>query len=488
MHSNPNGPIVGAVDPDGRFIVPPPGFRVGDYAPDDYTTGQDTQQILDDEAARPITDYMRLRAMMPDRIAVVDNTDIRLRAENGRWYTLPISIQRETSVLLGLMVEARELTGDYESPSSASIQATNRALYQLPTQRRRAGIRYLRADDFDRGSIIPLADGGALDLITEQRYADGADLADLLLTPATGGMAYEPAILDDPPEGVDLILAHYGTRILDRMAMHIALAPSKSFDIVSGPPNSGKDTLCRWLRRAAPGQINYGRASKILAGQSQKFTVVERLLASHRIVILNEADKVRDGFPADFVTGITQDFLENEGKGVDQSQTARRGDLICMGNGPPDIEDGAGIQERAGWYGKFSWPALEPGSRERWWMLHGRDTDVWLATYLLDRAISAAVAYEPDREGVLAAAELAGDRIPDAVIAFRDALQPGGPNDWLWADDLRQILADAGVECDGKGNYGRWLERVAPDAKRRRTTRGGKTAYYYTGVAWRRFA
>lgn len=486
MHSNPNGPIVGAVDPDGRYIVPPPGFKVGDLAFPD--PAHDTQQILDDEAARPVTDYMRLRAMMPDRIAVVDNTDIRLRAENGRWYTLPISIQRETSVLLGLMVEARELTGDYESPSSASIQATNRALYQLPTQRRRAGIRYLRADDFDRGSIIPLADGGALDLITEQRYADGADLADLLLTPATGGMAYEPAILDDPPEGVDLILAHYGTRILDRMAMHIALAPSKTFDIVTATPNSGKDTMCRWLMRAAPGLIAYRRASKILAGQSQKFTVLERLLATHRVVILNEADKIPFEIPADFVTGITQDFLEDERKGSDQTQVARRGDLVCLGNNPPDMEDGAGIQERAGWYGRFRWPALEPGSRERWWMLHGRDTDVWLATYLLDRAISAAVAYEPDREGVLAAAELAGERIPPAVLAFRDALQPGSDSDWVWADDLRQILTDAGVECGATAKISRWLERVAPNAKRRHTSRNGKCVYYYTSVSRRRFA
>lgn len=486
MHSNPNGPIVGAVDADGRYIVPPPGFRVGDQAIPD--AAQDTQQMLDDEAARPITDYMRLRALFPDRIAVVDNTDIRLCAENGRWYTLPVSIQRETSVLLGLIIEAREAVGDYEPPSSGCIQATNRALYQLPTQRRRAGIRYLRADDFDRGSIIPLADGGALDLATEQRYADGADLADLLLTPSTGGMAYEPAILDDPPEGIAEILAHYGTRILDRLAMHIALAPSKSFDIISGPPNSGKDSACRWLMRAAPGQIAYRRASKILAGQSQKFTVLERLLASYRIVILNEADKVRDGFPADFVTGITQDFLEDERKGTDQQQVARRGDLVCLGNEAPEIEDGQGIHERVNWYGKFAWPELPQGSRERRWMLEGANTEVWLSTFLLDRAISALVAYEPDREGVLAAAELAGDRIPDAVIAFRDALQPGGEKDWLWAEDLRQILTDAGVECDAKANYGRWLERVCPNAKRRKTTRAGRSAYYYIGVARRRFA
>ena len=443
--------------------------------------------------------YDLLRAYATESIACVGD-EIRIADAEGFWHPLAIRPGTPGAVVLTEMATGAairwfsEHDPDYESGTEVKLKPShipalaNEILAWLydAKRRKRAGVAQLTAADFDNPDYIPLASGGVMSLKDGGVWQGRDAIRKLRLTRREGpGMVYRRELLTEPPHAVTDLVQHYGgLGIFRRLAYAFAHAPSKRIDTyVSALPDSGKDTLAVWLRRAGGGEIIVKPAMDYVKSGGQRFTVLARDLCSYRIAIANECDKP-DSIPAGFLTHITSDQLSDERKGVDPVLRTRRGDLLFVGNGPPKVESGPGVDARLQWAYQAQWPVMPSELRHA--AVSDPDVSAWLGTYLLDIAMSVHHGALFDwAAGHIAAADMRAEAEPEETDILRQSgLIAAGPRDYVTAASIRDALANGGVEVSRTANFAAFLTPISPRCKRAQFGARGQQAWGYRCLAW----
>lgn len=454
------------------------------------------------------------------RLAVVDD-QIRAADSEGFWHPVTLSAGDNGAIVLmelGLDCLREENAGHaepYERLPAFQYSAVPHVAHRLHRLRfdrhfaQRKGVKLLTDDDFNNPAYIPIRRDPVRELDSHiqlqvidmrgdersdwqpaQRYGE-SEIRPLLLTRRGPGMAFEPERMKrgEPPVVTDL-KAHYGTDILRRIAYNFAFAPSKRIDTyISALPDSGKDALLEWLRRACGGEMTYRPLAEYVKPGRDRFTVLERDLCNHRLVFANEADKDESEKPltlkSGFLTRITSAWLTDEEKGEKPVLRRRRGDLAFMGNAAPNVELAPGVDSRMRWAYEADWPVMPSELYVE--AMHSQEASEWLSTYLLEWALLFYTGKaDPDwRDGERIAADMRENLEAPETVALVDAgVCAGAQTDYLTAGDIRVILAEAGLEKSDSSRLLRYLTPINARTTRRRIRVNGTREHVFYGLRW----
>lgn len=434
------------------------------------------------------------------RIAVVDD-EIRISDRAGFWHTLTLTAGNDGAIaLIDLASECygiwnRAQAEPTETEPQLHVKDVPQLAHQLhrlrfdDAERERWRVPKLTADDFDRPEYVRLRTdtiAAVLNLDKRLPISEDGDVRQLLLSRRGRGMGWRKELLLDPPDGVKELQSHYGgPDIFLRLGWAFAHAPSKrGIDTyISALPDSGKDTLLQWLKRACGGEMVYRPLSDYLKAGSQRFTLLERDLCNHRLVFANEADKP-ESVRADFLTRLTSDTLPDERKGENPVERRRTGDLAFIGNGPPQVEQAPGIAARMRWAYEADWPEM-PAELRR---LATEDDDCadWLATVLLEHACKFRAGWTPDfSAGYAAAAAIRADMVaPETEALMQAGLVEAGPDQYVSADEIRTALETDGFTIPPRGRLLRYVTPISPRSERTRVMTEGWRGYVFWRLTW----
>lgn len=435
----------------------------------DWTPPPDPTPTPTTTAGDQPPDAELLARFAPERIAVVDRQHLYIcRPDVGTW--LPLGDGRITQAARGTLIvliqHCRAAAGyaDRRAVSIRQAQECVAALSALIAQLG-GGVMRIRQDDFDTAPIVPLRGGGGIHLRTGDIFSQ-ADLPPCLVSD-TGmeGIDYRPDALSSPPPLADVVERHYGKVLMRRFARHL-LAPDKRIDAVRLPrSSSGKSTLADALENALPGQVAVADASASFSAQGLKFSSPAMLLATHRLVIFDEADKITAPPPPGALNALTARRLRIEPKGRDAYYAPRRANALMLGADWPALDMVQGADTRFVWGYDAHLPVLPGGIWE--WMMSAEGA-AWLATWMVDAAIDIALNgddTETDVSGSAAQAMMTQNSSP-VVDALGDLYEPGDGDDWCSISSIKAVLAAAGIPDDiNSRTMTAALSRIAPESQ-----------------------
>ena len=204
----------------------------------------------------------------------------------------------------------------------------------------------------------------------------------LTLNAAVPVAEYDPALLENPPDGVLDALRHYGEPLLSRLSWAL-LGPKKTIDVVNLPvSNAGKSTLAEWVQRAFPNGVEVLDAVKELKNGND-FSPLRVTLSERLITFVDEADKIETPPPVAIVNELTQGVLMVNIKGLQAKSRPRRGNVVMLGAGWPNLVSGQGSDTRFQWAWAQGTPAMCQELRD---LLFEPNAVAWLSTWMCQRA------------------------------------------------------------------------------------------------------
>ena len=220
------------------------------------------------------------------------------------------------------------------------------------------------------GSVFSLKTGKTLDRKTIRET--------LTLNSAVPSAEYDPALLENPPDGVNEALRHYGEPLLTRLAWQL-LGPHKTIDVINLPvSNAGKSTLAEWVQQAFPNGVEILDAVRELKNGND-FSPLRVALAERLITFVDEADKIETPPPVAVVNELTQGVIQINLKGIQSRSRPRRGNIIMLGADWPNLVSGQGSDTRFQWAWAQDTSAMSQELRD---LLFEPDAVRWLSTWM----------------------------------------------------------------------------------------------------------
>ena len=368
-------------------------------------------------------DLARLVHYGTDDLRVVDGQVIYVARSNGFWTELlRYGDGPAEGAIARLLDEARARAVDEASDLTAQIPEyadTLRDSFRDTANHRRQVIAQLRSRvvespdiygvatttmvNFNRRDlhpVMPLADGGAVDLSAD-RVLSAAQIKPLLLLDHGWHIRYRPELLEPGrcPDG-EAGIAHYAQvdqngatdwdgHVLRRMALHLlaggAGLEAKVIDAIKVPAaDAGKTALADWMAAAMPGTVAKLEAKHALSEAGARFTQVGRQLAERVWVFLDECDKVTDTVSESTLNVLTNTTVRVEQKGRDAHEQQRLGVVITLGaDWLPFDADAQGARARWKWAMDANLTYMPSAFRSR--LLSG-DAPDYLAAWLIRAA------------------------------------------------------------------------------------------------------
>lgn len=410
----------------------------------DWTPPDDPEGGAEEWSPRP-SDAELLVRYTPQRIAVVDRESLYIcRPDTGAW--LPLERSRTLAVrgtLLSLIRQCRAAAGydDGRRITGHEVQECLSDLSLLVVEPQ-SGVLRKRHDDFDSAPILPLLDGGGINLMNGD-IIPVWDLPPFFITAVGDGIAYNPEVLRVPAPAAVAVEKHYGRHLLRRFARHL-LGPDKTIDTVRMPLTlSGKSTLADAMMAALPGQVTVTDAAAAFGKQGIRWSDALIRLAENRIVIFDEADKITEPPPHSSVNALTARTLRIEAKMMMPYTAKRRGNAVLLGADWPAIELGQGADSRFRWAHDAYLMELPAGLAD--WML-SEDGRCWLATWLIDAAIDIALNGDDTEmsESISAALGMLDMNEDPLLTVLGGICEPGEATDWVSICSVKERLAQSG--------------------------------------------
>ena len=421
------------------------------------------------------SDAQLILRYMPHAIIVVDNKRLYVnRPDSGLWN--PLNGARAESVhgtMHWLIAASRRAAG----LDSASRSITARAIMDCVSLlniaivgERMPGLKRVRQHDLDSLPILPLKGGGGVDLRNGDCIAPGPDFAGLLLTDddeRSAGVEYQPEILRQGIPEAAKTLEHYGRGLFRRLARHL-LRTDKSIDTVRiARSNAGKTTLADALEAALPGIAMVADAPGSFTPQGLKFSGPATLLATRRLVIFDEADKIEKPPPPSATNALTARRVRIEEKNLQPYYALRTANAVMLGADWPALVTAQGSDTRFNWAYNPDLPLLPIGLRD--WLL-STEGCAWLATLLIAFAMDIYAKHysdeEDDSQYQLAAREMLEANTDPVVRALKEAFQAGEPADFVCNAAIKNALREAEVDDFPTNNraFGRACREAWPNA------------------------
>lgn len=416
------------------------------------------------------SDAQLILRYMPHAIMVVDNTRLYVnRPDSGLWN--PLNRARAESVegtMRWYIANCRREAGLDNASRSISTRAIAECVSGLTiaiVDGHIPGLKRVRQDELDSEPILPLKGGGGVDLRDGTCIAPGAAFAKMLLTDddqRSAGVDYQPDILSRVIPQAAKVVDHYKFDLFHRLAQHL-LRPDKSIDTVRiARSNAGKTTLGDALEAALPGIAIVAEGPGSFTPQGLKFSGPSALLATHRLVIFDEADKIEKPPHPSAVNILTSRRVRIEEKGFQPYYALRRANAVMLGADWPALTTAQGSDTRFKWAYNEDLPTLPIGLRD--WML-STEGSAWLATFLITLATEVHIngyEAEDDNRYRLAAAEMLEANADPVVRALKEAFQPGEEADFVCNAAIKNALIDADAPDITTNN--RLFRRACQDA------------------------
>ncbi|MDE0312843.1 MAG: bifunctional DNA primase/polymerase [Caldilineaceae bacterium] len=294
-------------------------------------------------------------------------------------------------------------------------------------------------DDRNRRPLLPLEDGGALDL-TEYppQYVKSTDaLSAMMLYHGWSIPMPDFAVLSDREcPGCWAIHEHFGTEVFDRLATYL-LGIDKSLDTVLMQSDAGKSTLVEILKAVFPGAVGTANATGVFAEAGQRFTPLANMLATKLFVFVDEVGHEGIEIRPAVVNELVQETISHEAKGKDRKTVHRIGSLCFLGFDYPNVDSTA-----QGFASRFRWAAekrqVDKMTREQREAITSPESIAYIRAWLIDRAAQ----LRQEHGGVTAIKEAQCDNeaVRKAIAEFAHSRQ------CKWAAVLREhfdVVADA---------------------------------------------
>ena len=417
------------------------------------------------------SDAQLILRYMPHAIMVVDKTHLYVnRPDSGLWN--PLNRARAESVegtMRWCIAHCRREAGLDNASRSISTRAIAECVSGLTiaiVDGHIPGLKRVRQDELDREPILPLKGGGGVDLRDGTCIAPGPAFANLLLTDddqRSAGVDYQPDIMSRVIPQASKMVEHYGFGLFRRLAKHL-LGPDKSIDTVRiARSNAGKTTLADALEAALPGIAIVAEGPGSFTLQGLKFSGPSTLLATYRLVIFDEADKIEKPPHPSAVNILTGRRVRIEEKGLQPYYALRRANAVMLGADWPALITAQGSDTRFNWAYNPDLPTLPIGLRD--WMLSAEGS-AWLATFLITLATEISMnngrEIEDDTLYRQAADEMLEANADPVVRALKEAFQPGEEADFVCNAAIKNALSDADVPDITANN--RLFRRACQDA------------------------
>ena len=383
------------------------------------------------------------------------------------------------------------------SISATRLSDALRACTTVTTNPAGWGVAALNASEANRHPLVPLFDGGMLNLRyrTPLRMEDARAL--FSLRSESGSRARYDDIADRPhdwPPAAHTLAQHWGPRLLRRLA-YMLLRPRKNIDVVNiSVADWGKSTLAYLLSAALPDLVVTIHTGDATSSQARKFSSVTRYLATALLVILDEADKT-DGreLTGDMLNGWADDTIRVERKGEDSQLLPRRGNVAMFGGGWPQLTIGQGSEARFNWaYFLDDADPLPKGIRS--WC-ETPEAATWMLSYMAK--LCAKVYQETDAEdnpfndaeGNAAAARMIDECADPLISTLRKVFTRTTLNaDPVSNAEITEALKDHGAsdkEIPNGKAFSALVKTAFPTAQPKswRSKTDGKNTRGYTGIA-----
>ena len=324
----------------------------------------------------------------------------------------------------------------------------------------------LPATEFDMVKIhpvIPLAAGGAIDLSPDATRMGKSGILvpeDYGLLHRThrdrGAIDLDPDVLTkgEEPE-LDLprrlLETHYPPEFVELAAYLLAYPADDIISVLIGDSGTGKTTFWQWVGWAT-GSVEVSDVS-LLTSRSQ-FTPLESALARSHVVVLDEGDALKSApIPFGQLNKATAErFDVNVKYGAYHPGVPRLGALVLIGNDWPSFDSTTpGLSRRIAWAWDTPLPArIDKAVYDA--LSKSKAAHRYMLAVLISRArVLRAMGVEAARETLLTDAVLqARQRMVDATTspvkqALDDVLESGGPEDYVTAKRVREMLQEADV-------------------------------------------
>ena len=323
-----------------------------------------------------------------DRLAVVDRNKLYIRRDSGTWIDATQPSPTATGVLQGMM----KSVGFDVYWGQRQVDVLRSALFILMENPSAYGVSALSSYDFDRAPIFALRQGGFGRCPQHGDAEQRRNGAHRLLDQSSPGIDYRPALLNASADHPGMRLAmHFEPdpanprfQLLRRIGF-LLLGPTKAIDTIVMPTtDAGKSTFCAWLQLAFAGYVITADSTNLLSAQGQKFTSVQQRLSKWRLVLLDEADKIKSPVTEGHLNALTADSLTVESKGENSFEMPRRGNVMLVGAAAPNVELGQGGRERLHW--AFDGSTVAAMSGELRALIDDPESQAWLATKVITLA------------------------------------------------------------------------------------------------------
>ena len=371
-------------------------------------------------------------------------------------------------------------------------------------------------DRWDKHQVIPLREGGALDLRTGG-VLPSKRLAPLRLADPGWSIPTEEARpsaevlmlikdwehlapVDSPStfEEVAGTIAHYFGAVLLRLSVHLT-GTSKAVDLIRvQKTNAGKSALVDLLEASFGAGVAVPGGTVLAGARGAKgFTQhSDPLTGGTRLAFYNEIDKVRN-ITSMAWHDLTEALLEVHRKGENPYTVRRTGTAVLLGNDWPEVDAGIdSVKDRVEW--AFSGRTFDDYGDGKWTTLKQAQRDAILTPDGLRFARGFVVhfAMESLRLGERWVDELSRAAMEDFVRARTDpasralGLLKRSTVDYLTVEKLASYLHGEGV-LSNEGNEKAVLDLVkahgahlGPRSKKQITDEDGKTARPWVWKGW----
>ena len=417
------------------------------------------------------------------------NGSIWYRDRNG-WYVDP-EVERNygSSVLQNLILDARQSWGDSKDVT-AQAAATCRTELRRYIEQPPDSMPHVQPEAFVN-TFVHAHGGGAFNLTCPNdtdRYnkPDMLSLKGVMLRWAPQAVECRYDLLDPMPAALTDLIAHYGELLLKRLARNL-IRPVKSIDtFTSEVGNYGKTGLGNLLMRALPSAVFKADATKMqqqLTGSSE-FSELTGFMTTHKLVILDELDKLDKALTLSTVNSLTAENLRVRRMNENPVWVPRTANLFLMGGGIPKAQMGQGSDERFEW--AYRPDNAKPISDQlNQWMRYSPEAPAIFAAYMIRLCAEVHANDDTNRaETRQQASELVNAQIADLVEAvestmeFTDAGDDFVTNAELWERLERFPDFDIDRRRDSGTNMARAVSHIAGQAVTTAQRSGDKARGY----------
>ena len=429
-------------------------------------------------------DAMRVLEFLPERFATDGNSSFV--AMGATWLELQQYSRQALAAVAEVIRDARAVAADALGNDFADVSGCHEYAEELRNTRLSGrhtrdvldtllawiptspGILRTSSERFDnrnRHPLLPLEDGGALDL-TEYppQYVKSADALSVMMCNHgwTIPMPGFEVLSERESPGSWAIHDHSGTDIFDRLATYL-LGVDKSLDILLMQSDAGKSTLVEMLKAAFPGAVGTANATGVFAEAGQRFTPLATLLATKLFVFVDEVGHEGSEIRAAAVNELVQETISHEAKGKDRKTVHRIGSLCFLGFDYPNVDSTA-----QGFTSRFRWTAdkrqVGKMTREQRETIISPESIAYIRAWLIARA--AELRQEYGDVTAIKEAQCNSEAVRKAIAEFAHNRQ------CKWAAVLREnfdVAADAftpNTEIDAVLNTVKDEEERTPKTRR----------------------